>query len=94
MNKTTPPSNSATGSFSGKSCSTGSCGGPGLCPGVALFLAYAVGGGIVLLTGLTWLGWVVGVPVALILLTGAWRWLPGRWVAPVKPDSLESNHES
>lgn len=58
------------------SCATGGCGGPGLCPGVALLLAYVFGGGIALLTGMNWLGWAVGIPVALILITGAWRFLP------------------
>jgi len=57
-------------------CTTGSCGGPGLCPGITLFTAYAVGGGLALLTGFHWLGWAVGVPLALILITGAWRFLP------------------
>ena len=56
-------------------CSTGGCGGPGLCPGVALLIAYVAGGGIALLTGIQWLGWAVGVPLALILITGAWRFL-------------------
>jgi|GEM_PF-1573258 len=60
----------------GKNCSTGGCGGPGLCPGIALMLAYLVGAGIVWLTGLTWLGWAVGIPLAIVLLTGAWRYLP------------------
>jgi len=64
-----------------ESCSTdraacGSCGGPGLCPGIALLAAYAVGAGIVFLTGLEWLGWAVGVPLGLVLLTGAWRFFP------------------
>jgi len=58
------------------SCPTGSCGGPGLCPGIALFISYAVGAGFVALTGLQWLGWAVGVPLGLILITGAWRFLP------------------
>jgi len=58
------------------SCRTGGCGGPGLCPGVAILLAYVLGAGIVLLTGLNWLGWAVGIPVGLILITGAWRFLP------------------
>lgn len=70
------PSNPSDLSNEPQSCSTGSCGGPGLCPGVALFLAYVLGGGITLLTGLTWLGWSIGVPTALILITGAWRYLP------------------
>jgi hypothetical protein len=65
-NNTTPPA----------TCPTGSCGGPGLCPGIALFIAYAVGAGLTLLTGIHWLGWAVGVPLALILITGAWRLLP------------------
>jgi len=56
-----------------KSCPTGGCGGPGLCPGVALLLAYLTGTGVTLLTGLNWLGWPVGVPVAVILITGAWH---------------------
>jgi hypothetical protein len=60
------------------SCSTWGCGGPGLCPGVALLIAYLVGGGIAFLSGLVWLGWVVGIPTALILITGAWRFLPNR----------------
>jgi len=59
-------------------CSIGGCGGPGLCPGVAVLLAYLVGGSITLLTGLTWLGWTIGVPLAIILITGAWRLLPKR----------------
>jgi hypothetical protein len=61
---------------SGKSCPTGGCGGPGLCPGIALMIAYLVGGSIVFLTGLTWLGWAVGVPLGIVLITGAWRYLP------------------
>ncbi|MGZ0654720.1 hypothetical protein ACWPKO_16115 [Coraliomargarita sp. W4R53] len=60
----------------GKSCPTGGCGGPGLCPGIALMIAYTSGIGITWLTGLTWLGWAVGIPLAIILLTGAWRFLP------------------
>lgn len=58
------------------SCRTGGCGGPGLCPGVALLLAYLLGSGAALITGFTWLGWGVGVPVAIVLVTGAWRFLP------------------
>lgn len=57
------------------SCPTGGCGGPGLCPGVALLLAYVAGSGLALLTGLQWLGWVVGIALAFILITGAWRFL-------------------
>ncbi len=69
---------SSPASCSDASCSTGSCGGPGLCPGIALFIAYSVGGGLTMLTGIPWLGWAVGVPLALILITGAWRFLPKR----------------
>ena len=65
----------ASQNTSPNTCSTGGCGGPGLCPGVALLLAYVVGGSIALLTGIQWLGWVVGVPLAIILITGAWRFL-------------------
>jgi len=74
--KTTPETGNAA--CTDESCAAGSCGGPGLCPGVAIFLAYAAGGGIAALTGLHWLGWAVGVPLAFVLLTGVWRWLPGR----------------
>ena len=66
-----------------KSCTTGSCGGPGLCPGIAIFIAWAAGIGITTLTGLAWLGWVIGVPLALILITGAWRWLPNRKIEKI-----------
>ncbi len=66
INDTSPPA----------TCSDSSCGGSGLCPGIALFIAYAVGGGLALLTGLHWLGWAVGIPLALILITGAWRFVP------------------
>jgi hypothetical protein len=60
-------------------CSTGgACGTPGLCPGTAILLAYLAGAGLVALTGLPWLGWAVGVPLGLALITGAWRWLPRR----------------
>ena len=72
---------SASQTPSPNTCPTGGCGGPGLCPGVALLLAYAAGGGIASLTGLNWLGWVVGVPIAIILITGAWRFLPQRQAA-------------
>jgi len=34
--------------------------------------------GIAALTGLHWLGWAVGVSLAFVLLTGAWRWLPNK----------------
>lgn len=69
---------SAEATCTDNSCATGSCGGPGLCPGIALFIAWATGGGVAMLTGLQWLGWAVGIPLALILITGAWRWLPRR----------------
>lgn len=59
-------------------CQSGGCGGPGLCPGVALLLGYVVGSAVTLLSGLVWLGWVVGLPLTLILVTGAWRYLPKR----------------
>ena len=65
----------ASQNTSPNTCPTGGCGGPGLCPGVALLLAYVAGSGIAWLTGLQWLGWALGVPVAIILITGAWRFL-------------------
>lgn len=57
-------------------CTTGGCGGPGLCPAIALFIAWTAGIGIATLTGLEWLGWAIGIPLILILLTGAWHRLP------------------
>lgn len=70
--------NSADGSAcTSRSCRTGGCGGPGLCPGIAILLAYVIGSSIALLTGLTWLGWVIGIPAAIILITGAWHYIPG-----------------
>lgn len=71
----TKKTESLTAEAAKNTCSTGGCGGPGLCPGVALLLAYVAGGGIALLTGIQWLGWAIGVPLALILITGAWRFL-------------------
>ncbi len=47
-------------------------------PGFGFLAAYAVGAGIVYLTGFEWLGWAVGIPLGLVLLTGAWRFLPRR----------------
>lgn len=73
MESKTPETRS--GADTKRSCPTGGCGGPGLCPGVALMLAYLAGAGVTLLTGLTWLGWTVGLPLGLILITGAWRFL-------------------
>lgn len=70
------------------SCSTGGCGGPGLCPGIALLVAFLAGGGITRLTGMDWLGWVVGVPLALVLITGAWRFVP-----ILRPASASCPHE-
>lgn len=63
---------------SSKPSCTGGCGGPGLCPGIALGIAWAVGFGLMTLTGREWIGWSVGIPLGLILLTGAWKWLPKR----------------
>ncbi|MFP4204131.1 MAG: hypothetical protein ACLFS4_07345 [Opitutales bacterium] len=74
-------------------CSTSGCGGPGLCPGTALLLAYLAGGGIALLTGLNWLGWAVGVPLAVVLITGAWRFLPARNASKTPlSDSSNTSH--
>ena len=52
------------------SCSTGACGGKGLCPGVALLLAYLVGFGLAELTGITLLGFLVGLPLFIVLTLG------------------------
>ena len=56
----------------------GGCGGPGLCPGVALMIAWGVGFALMTLTGREWIGWSVGIPLALILISGAWKWFPPR----------------
>jgi hypothetical protein len=50
------------------SCSTGGCGGKGLCPGIALLLAYLVGFGLAELTGSTLLGF--GLPLFIVLVIG------------------------
>lgn len=55
-------------------CSTGGCGGNGLCPGVALLLAYLAGFGLAELTGSPPLGFLVGVPLFIVLVLG----LPGK----------------
>lgn len=56
----------------------GGCGGPGLCPGIAIMIAWIVGAGVLLVTGQQWLAWAIGVPLALILITGVWRRFIGR----------------
>jgi len=49
-------------------CSTGGCGSKGLCPGVALLLAYLAGLGLAELTGSTLLGFLVGLPLFIVLV--------------------------
>jgi hypothetical protein len=51
-------------------CSTGGCGSKGLCPGVALLLAYLAGFGLAELTGSTLLGFLVGLPLFIVLVIG------------------------
>ena len=51
-------------------CSTGGCGSKGLCPGVALLLAYLAGLGLAELTGSTLLGFLVGLPLFIVLVLG------------------------
>ena len=51
-------------------CSTGGCGSKGLCPGVALLLAYLAGFGLAELTGSTLLGFLVGLPLFIVLVLG------------------------
>ena len=51
-------------------CSTGGCGSKGLCPGVALLLAYLAGFGLAELTGSTLLGVLVGLPLFIVLVLG------------------------
>lgn len=65
-----------------------SCCSPGLCPGTTLLLAYLTGIGISLMTGIQWLGWVVGIATAIILVTGAWRFLR-KATSPVAADPIE-----
>jgi hypothetical protein len=52
------------------SCSTGGYGSKGLCPGIALLLAYLVGFGLAELTGITLLGFLVGLPLFIVLVIG------------------------
>lgn len=58
-------------------CSTGGCGGKGLCPGVALLLAYLAGFGLAEITGSALLGLLVGMPLFIVLVLG----LPGKRAA-------------
>ena len=58
------------------SCASGTCGGQGLCPGIALMISWGVGLLLTSLSGREWIGWTVAIPLGLILLTGAWKWLP------------------
>ena len=51
-------------------CSSGGCGSKGLCPGVALLLAYLAGFGLAELTGSTLLGFLVGLPLFIVLVLG------------------------
>ena len=51
-------------------CSTGGCSSKGLCPGVALLLAYLAGFGLAELTGSTLLGFLVGLPLFIVLVLG------------------------
>jgi len=51
-------------------CSTGGCGSKGLCPGVALLLAYLAGFGLAELTGSTLLSFLVGLPLFIVLVIG------------------------
>ncbi|MFK7852227.1 MAG: hypothetical protein AB8D78_14720 [Akkermansiaceae bacterium] len=80
MNNSSAPSENKV--WDRPSCSTGSCGGQGLCPGIALLLAYGLGVGMSLLTGIDWLGWALGIPSAIFLITGAWRFLPNKQQKP------------
>lgn len=66
------------------SCSTGKCGGKGRCLGVALLLAYLAGLGLAELTGSALLGFLVGVPLFIVLVLG----LPGK-----RPDAHESTND-
>ena len=51
-------------------CPTGGCGSKGLCPGVALLLAYLAGFGLAELTGSTLLGFLVSLPLFIVLVLG------------------------
>ncbi|MBT4757394.1 MAG: hypothetical protein HOO08_03270 [Opitutae bacterium] len=51
-------------------CSSGGCGSKGLCPGVSLLLAYIAGFGLAELTGSTLLGFLVGLPLFIVLVIG------------------------
>ena len=51
-------------------CSSGGCGSKGLCPGIALLLAYLAGFGLAELTGSTLLGFLVGLPLFIVLVIG------------------------
>lgn len=48
-----------------------SCGGGGMCPGIAILFGYIVGSVTTVITDIGWLGVSVGIGVTLTLITGA-----------------------
>lgn len=48
-----------------------SCGGNGMCPGIAILFGYIAGSVTTVITDIGWLGVSVGIGVTLTLITGA-----------------------
>tara|TARA_B110000037_G_C16871281_1_gene404156 strand:- start:393 stop:611 length:219 start_codon:yes stop_codon:yes gene_type:complete len=56
-----------------QSCNVGGCGGPGMCPGIALMIGFGVGTGLTALTGIEWLMPVATVVIGGLLISGIYR---------------------
>ncbi len=53
--------------------SIGSCGGAGMCPGIALMISFGAWVGLTSVFGSTAIAWLAAVPLWLLLVTGYWR---------------------
>jgi hypothetical protein len=63
----------------GQSCRIGGCGGPGVCPGIALLIGFGIGAGLSSLTGIDWLMPVAMIGIGGLLISGLYkRLLPKR----------------
>lgn len=78
----TPDSNSEK---TPTSCPVGGCGTTkGMCPGIALGISYLLCAGIIKLSGIDWLGYLVGIAVGILLILGYYP-TGGRWFRNKKP---------
>ncbi|MEO0794257.1 MAG: hypothetical protein AAFX93_03790 [Verrucomicrobiota bacterium] len=67
-----------------KSCTTGGCGGKGMCPGVALLIGFVAGVGVSKLLGVEWTTIPVAIVIALPLVFGVY---PGGGNWPIRTPS-------